>query len=129
MVSAHGNHEVNAVNYFSQVALPGDQENFGFDYGFAHITVGNDTPDDIGKLAGSFKDILDRDMDRSMAARWKIFMHHQPMFSASTRHGPSTTLQDAWLSLIDEHHIDLVLNGHDHDYEVSKPMTRASTAR
>lgn len=122
MVSAHGNHEVNAVNYFSQIALPGDQENFGFDYGFAHITVANDTPDDIAKLGGSFKDAIDRDMDSSMAARWKLFMHHQPMFSASTRHGPSATLQDAWLGLVDEHHIDLVLNGHDHDYEVSKPM-------
>ncbi len=122
MISAHGNHEVNAINYYSQIALPGDQENFGLDYGFAHITVGNDTPDDIGKLAGEFRDKIDADMTASNAARWKLFMHHQPMFSASTRHGPSTTLQDAWLPMIDAHHIDLVLNGHDHDYEVSRPM-------
>jgi len=121
-VSAHGNHEVNAVNYYAQVAMPGDQENFGFDYGFAHVTVGNDTPDDISKLAGEFKSKIDADMTKSEAARWKLFMHHQPMFSASTRHGPSATLQDAWLSTVDKHHVDLVLNGHDHDYEVSKPM-------
>lgn len=121
-VSAHGNHEVNAINYFSQVAMPGDQENFGFDYGFAHVTVGNDTPDDVAKLAGEFRTKIDADMTRSESARWKIFMHHQPMFSASTRHGPSATLQDAWLPLVDKHHVDLVLNGHDHDYEVSKPM-------
>jgi hypothetical protein len=121
-VSAHGNHEVNAVNYYAQIAMPGDQENFGFDYGFAHVTVGNDTPDDPGKLAGEFKTKIDADMTKSESARWKLFMHHQPMFSASTRHGPSMTLQDAWLSTVDKHHIDLVLNGHDHDYEVSKPM-------
>lgn len=122
VISAHGNHEVNAINYYSQLALPGDQENFGIDYGFAHITVGNDTPDDISKLGGEFKDRLEADFTASNAARWKLFMHHQPMFSASTRHGPSTTLQNAWLPLIDAHHVDLVLNGHDHDYEVSKPM-------
>ena len=121
-VSAHGNHEVNAVNYYAQIAMPGDQENFGFDYGFAHITVGNDTPDDISKLAGEFKTKIDADMTKSEAARWKLFMHHQPMFSASTRHGPSMTLQDAWLPTVDKHHIDLGLTGHDHDYEVSKPM-------
>ncbi len=121
-VSAHGNHEVNAINYYSQIAMPGDQENFGLDYGFAHVTVGNDTPDDIGRLAGEFKTKLDADMTKSESARWKLFMHHQPMFSASTRHGPSQTLQDAWLPIVDKHHIDLVLNGHDHDYEVSKPM-------
>ena len=37
-------------------------------------------------------------------------------------HGSSTTLQAAWQPLIDAHHIDLVLNGHDHDYEVTKPL-------
>lgn len=122
VVSAHGNHEVNAINYYSQLAMPGDQENFGFDYGFAHVTVGNDTPDDPSKLAGEFKSKIDADMTASESARWKLFMHHQPMFSASTRHGPSATLQDAWLPTVDKHHVDLVLNGHDHDYEVSKPM-------
>jgi hypothetical protein len=49
-------------------------------------------------------------------------MHHQPIWSASTRHGSSTTLQSAWQPVIDAHHIDLVLNGHDHDYEVTKPL-------
>ncbi len=122
MISAHGNHEVNAVNYFAQIAMPGDQENFGIDYGFAHVTVGNDTPDDIGKLTGEGRDALEADLTASEAARWKLFMHHQPMYSASTRHGPSMTLQNAWLGMIDRHHIDLVLNGHDHDYEVSKPL-------
>lgn len=122
LVSAHGNHEVNAVNYYAQVAMPGDQETFGFDYGFAHVTVANDTPDDPSKLAGEFRAKIEADMTRSEAARWKLFMHHQPMFSASTRHGPSATLQEAWLPTIDKHHVDLVLNGHDHDYEVSKPM-------
>ena len=97
MISAHGNHEVNAVNYFSQIAMPGDQENFGIDYGFAHITVANDTPDDISKLAGAYHDAIESDFSNSESARWKLFMHHQPMFSASTRHGPSMTLQQAWL--------------------------------
>ncbi len=122
MMSAHGNHEVNAVNYYSQLAMPGDQENFGFDYGHAHITVANDSPEDINSITGAFKQAIATDFAASVNARWKLFMHHQPMWSASTRHGSSVTLQDAWGPLVDQYHIDLVLNGHDHDYEVTKPL-------
>jgi hypothetical protein len=122
VVSAHGNHEVNAVNYYSQMALPGDQQNFGVDYGFAHITVANDTPEDPTAIQGAFRDAINADMTASDSARWKIFMHHQPIWSASTRHGSSMTLQQAWQPVIDAHHIDLVLNGHDHDYEVTFPL-------
>jgi hypothetical protein len=122
VVSANGNHEYNAVNYYSQLALPGDQEDFGVDYGYVHVTVGNDTPEDPSDLTGATRDAIAADFTASDAARWKVFMHHQPIWSASTRHGSSATLQMAWQPLIDQHHIDLVLNGHDHDYEVTRPM-------
>ncbi|HEY4241096.1 MAG TPA: metallophosphoesterase family protein [Kofleriaceae bacterium] len=122
VISAHGNHELNAINYYSQMALPGDQQNFGVDYGFMHVTVANDTPENPDDIQGAFHDAISADFTASDAARWKLFMHHQPMWSASTRHGSSTALQAAWQPLVDAHHIDLVLNGHDHDYEVTKPM-------
>ena len=32
----------------------------------------------------------------------------------------------AWQPMIDQYHIDLVLNGHDHDYEVTKPLVGAN---
>jgi hypothetical protein len=44
------------------------------------------------------------------------------MWSASTRHGSSEELQMAWGPLVDQYSIDLVLSGHDHNYEVSRPM-------
>lgn len=122
VISANGNHEGNAPNYYAQMALPGDQQNFGIDLGFAHLTVGNDTPDDPAAITGAFRDAIDADMTASDNAHWKIFMHHQPIWSSSTRHGSSVTLQQAWQPVIDKHHIDLVLNGHDHDYEVTKPL-------
>ncbi len=122
VVFAHGNHEVNAVNFYAQVVGPGDQENFGFDYGHAHITVANDTPEDASAITGAYRTAIAADFEASKAARWKLFMHHQPMWSASTNHGSSLTLQDAWGPLVDQYRIDLVLNGHDHDYEVSKPL-------
>lgn len=121
-VSAHGNHEVNAVNYYAQIAMPGDQETFGFDYGHAHITVANDSPEDIAFLTGKFRNAIESDLAANQNDRWKLFMHHKPMWSASTRHGSSVVLQDAWGPLIDQYGVDLVLAGHDHDYEVTKPL-------
>ncbi|HEY3806127.1 MAG TPA: metallophosphoesterase family protein [Kofleriaceae bacterium] len=122
MIYAEGNHEANAVNFFSQLALPGDQQNFGIDYGYAHITVANDSPTQPDDLAGSTKDAIQADFAASTSARWKLLMHHQPMWSASTMHGSNIMLQQLWQPLVDQYGIDLVLNGHDHDYEVSFPM-------
>lgn len=127
VVAANGNHEANAINFYSQMAMPGDQQNYGFDYGLAHVTVGNDSPNDSADLTGAFRDAIAADFTASDAARWKIFMHHQPIWSASTKHGSSLTLQQAWQPIIDAHHIDLVLNGHDHDYEVTKPLIGQAT--
>jgi hypothetical protein len=125
VIFANGNHENNAVNFFSQFALPGDQQNFGVDWGHAHLTVANDTPEDPSAVTGAFRDALAADLAAHANARWKLVMHHQPMFSASTKHGSSTTLQAAWQPLFDQYHVDLVLNGHDHDYEITKPLVGA----
>ena len=40
----------------------------------------------------------------------------------SPRHGTEPDLQREWTPLYDQHGVDLVLNGHDHDYEVTKPI-------
>jgi hypothetical protein len=127
VVSAHGNHDLNAVHYFSQFAMPGLEENFGIDYGWAHITVANDTPAPPEDVEVEIKAALQADLEASTGARWKIVMHHRPMWSASN-HGNDTILQQHWMPLYTQHDVDLVLNGHDHDYEITHPMVWNPTA-
>jgi hypothetical protein len=122
VISAHGNHDVNSINYYSQFAMPGDEENFAIDYGPMHLTVLNDTPLDVGDLRGKIRDFLEADLEASQDAPWNILMHHRPIYSASTNHGSDTTLRDEWGPLIDQFAVDVVLSGHDHDYERTKPM-------
>jgi hypothetical protein len=122
IVITNGNHEANAINFFSQFALPGDQENFGFDYGFAHIFVANDSPDNPSDITSVIPTAMDADFTDHAAARWKLLMHHRPMYSSGSRHGSAFDLQAAWLPVVDEHKLDLVLNGHEHQFEISKPM-------
>ena len=127
VISAHGNHDLNAVHYYSQFAMPGLEENFGFDYGWAHITVANDTPAGSEDVDEEIKAALQVDLAASDSARWKIVMHHRPVWSASN-HGSDQVLQREWMPLFTDHGVDLVLNGHDHNYEISHPMVWDETA-
>ena len=53
---------------------------------------------------------------------WTIVNHHRPIWSSGTRHGSDQTLLQQWGPLIDQYHVDLVVAGHDHIYERTKPM-------
>ncbi|HLL21730.1 MAG TPA: metallophosphoesterase, partial [Kofleriaceae bacterium] len=70
---------------------------------------------------GSTVEFLRRDFEASKSARWKLLMHHRPMWSASN-HGSNLMLQQYWQPIVDEYHVDLVLNGHEHAYEITKPL-------
>lgn len=122
VVSVHGNHDINSPNYYAQFAMPGDEENYSFDYGAAHLVVANDTPEQLDDLTGKIPAFLTADLAAHASAPWLIVNHHRPIYSASTRHGSDTTLRDAWLPVFDQAQVDLVLNGHDHDYERTKPL-------
>jgi 3',5'-cyclic AMP phosphodiesterase CpdA len=122
MLVAHGNHDLNSPNYYGQFALPGDEQNYGIDYGPVHLTVLNDSPDDEGDLAGRAVDFMQADLGAAAAAPWKIAMHHRPIWSACAFHGGDEALRALWGPIFDTHRVDLVLSGHDHNYERTKPM-------
>ncbi len=121
ILSAHGNHEIHAINFYAQLAMPGEETNFSLDYGHAHITVLDTSPPELGDLTSSIQDFLRDDLAASSSARWKLVNHHYGVYSASN-HGSDPTLQAAWAPLYDRHHVDLVLTGHDHNYERTFPM-------
>jgi hypothetical protein len=55
------------------------------------------------------------------AAVWKFVALHHTLYS-SGRHGPRVDVRDALVPLFDRHRVDLVLMGHDHDYERTLPL-------
>lgn len=122
MVSAHGNHETNAIEYYTAFALPGDEENFSFDYGHLHQTILNTDPAVTDDITGDTADFLDADLTASTSV-WNIVSFHRAIWSSSTNHGSDTTLKDSWGPIIDSHGVDLVVAGHDHIFERTKPLT------
>jgi hypothetical protein len=121
IISAHGNHDNNSSNFYAQLVMPGDEENFAFDYGPMHVAVLNDTPIDEGTIAGEAREFLDATMGDTTKP-WKFAMHHKPIYSASVKHGGDPELLLEWAPVIDSHAVDMVFAGHDHNYERSKPM-------
>jgi hypothetical protein len=52
---------------------------------------------------------------------WTIAAMHHPAYSAG-QHGSTPEVQENWVPLFTEHHVPLVLAGHDHDYQRSVPL-------
>ena len=53
--------------------------------------------------------------------RWSILVFHYPLFSLK-KDRDHAELRETWKPILDKHHVDLVLTGHDHSYARSGLM-------
>src|SRR5205807_4360370 len=106
-----------SVNFFSQFAMPGDEQNFAVAFGPIHLTVANDTAINMADVTGRLASMLGTNLAAGNSAPWNLLMHHKGMFSAAA--GPHVSdvlfMRNAWESIIDANRVDMVFNGHDHD--------------
>jgi 3',5'-cyclic AMP phosphodiesterase CpdA len=49
-------------------------------------------------------------------ARWKVAVFHHPPYNCG-RHSPNEAVQAEWVPLFERYGVDLVLSGHDHNYQ------------
>lgn len=116
-----GNHDYatdDAKPFRQAFVLPqnGNQERwYSFDRGQVHF-VGLDTE----QISTEQADWLERDL-RTNQRPWTIVFAHRPPFS-SGEHGGSSEFQKTFVPILERHHVDLVLSGHEHDYEHFKPL-------
>ncbi len=106
---------------------------YSFDYGNIHFVVLN-TGDTVGaSLSDEQFDWLKKDL-ASTKQKWKIVALHNPLYSPG-KYGTDTSFNALALGLrkqldpiFAQYKVDLVLNGHDHVYSQSYPITSESTA-
>jgi uncharacterized repeat protein (TIGR01451 family) len=119
------------------------QSNFSFDYGNAHFLFLDSNPHLFnGNLPGGVASTTPpppaftayptalgqwviNDLDSSKQT-WKIVVYHQPAFSS----GDATILNNqmrAVAKLLEDHGVNMVFNGHEHNYQRSLPIR--ATAR
>ena len=125
VVPALGNHEYHSGPPALYHALLTLRENgpesipaeraYSFEYSNALFVIldSNLSPEDQA-------DWLDATLENS-SATWKFVAFHHPIYSSSPRRD-NPWLRDAWQPIFDKHHVDMVLQGHDHAYLRTYPM-------
>lgn len=93
--------------------------NYSFDYGNVHI-VCLDANDYIDPLNSVLVEWLRNDLTRTKAD-WKIVAFHQPGFNSSKAHY-DYQLMRLLSPVLEQLQVDLVLNGHVHNYQRTMPL-------
>ena len=83
--------------------------------------IDTSTPLITGNAAEEQREWLEAALAES-TARWKIAVHHHPPYGSGPKRGSNLEVRDAVEPLYVEYGVDLVLTGHDHFYERSKPQ-------
>ena len=55
--------------------------------------------------------------------KWIIVYFHHPMYTSPSKHPPDILLRNIYHPLFDQYGVDLVLQGHNHNYQRSYPLT------
>lgn len=116
-----GNHDEvsgDATSFTSHFNLPDNGAkgsiagtSYSFDYGPVHITVLN-TESNVKKQADWLKEDL-----KKTNKKWKIVAMHRPAYGGSSY----KKIAD-WIDIFDAYDVDLVLQGHNHEYSRSYPL-------
>jgi acid phosphatase type 7 len=126
---APGNHEFHsagAMHYFEYFgAAAGDAKDgyYSFDLGGWHIVSLNSECLEVGGCeVGSREEKWLRADLAAHPTACTLAYFHKPLFSSGGKHGNDLAMKPLWRALYDAN-AELVLNGHDHDYERFAPQT------
>jgi len=125
---APGNHEFHAAgaspyfDYFGATAGDPKTGYYSYELGAWHIIVLNSECKDVGGCEpGSPQERWLRSDLAAHPAACKLAYWHKPLFSSGGAHGNDLTVKPLFQALYDAH-ADVVVGGHDHDYERFAPQ-------
>jgi hypothetical protein len=124
-VGNHEFHSIGATYYFQYFGVAaGDPKTgyYSYDLGSWHIVVLNSECKEIGGCeAGSPEEKWLRADLAAHPAGCTLAYFHKPRFSSGLNHGNDPEVGAFWQALYD-YNAELILNGHDHDYERFAPQ-------
>ena len=119
---ALGNHERNAEYYFQYFSLPRTESWYSFEYGNAHFVVLDSNEDHLTEGSPQVEWLIE-DLKASNAT-WKFVSFHHPPFTAGGNYYTTRRirLKNLLHPVFEKFGVDIVFNGHDHNYERSRPI-------
>jgi hypothetical protein len=125
---AVGNHEYHSdgasgyARYFGAAAGDPKKGYYSYDLGAWHIIVINSECDQVGgcDAASPQGKWLQQDLADSKATCTLAYFH-KPLFSSGGKHGNDPVMKPLWQALY-QAGAEIVINGHDHDYERFAPQ-------
>lgn len=131
---APGNHDYrteSAAGYFEYFgAAAGDPSRgyYSYDLGTWHVVVVNSNCGEVGGCqAGSPQERWLREDLAAHPALCTAAIWHHPLFSSGRHGGNPAAMRDIWQALYDAG-AEIVVNGHDHDYERLAPQDPSGAA-
>src|ERR687890_327805 len=97
---------------------------YSFDYHNVHfIAMDSMLPYTINSPQYSFvrNDLISTSQNPDI--KWIIVYFHHPMYTSASEHSSDLLLRDTYHPLFDQYGVDLVLQGHNHNYQRSYPIT------
>lgn len=125
---APGNHEYHKdgasgyVRYFGAAAGDPDKGYYSYELGSWHVVVLNSECDEVGGCDAASPQVawLKKDLAQH-AVPCTVAYFHKPLFSSGGKHGNDPEVKPLWDALYTAG-ADVVINGHDHDYERFAPQ-------
>jgi acid phosphatase type 7 len=139
MIPVAGNHEAEASDFYANWSIPGTgdyaETYASFNVGNTHFILFDDTPMSLAFSASTLSaeakaqlswlegDLAAANADRT-AHPFIVVVNHRCLYSTSLHAQDSDVLlvRGVLAPLFDKYHVDLVMNGHNHEYERSYPL-------
>ncbi len=122
-IGALGNHDVNDqtayLNKFNQ-----NKWWFSYDYQNTHFLALNPYGENYGVNSDQYN-FVKNDLAKAASnpnIKWILVFLHPPMYTSPSAHTPVTGLRDTYHKLFVSYKVDLVLEGHNHNYQRTYPL-------
>ena len=132
MMAALGNHENerlegNRIGYvaaLARTAMPEPETRYFFDYcGVRFIAYNSDDYEDAEQRTWLVQTL--KNARENARVRWLILFKHHPLYSSNVNRLDNPGLIAELRETLDRYKVDLVLTGHNHNYERSYPLRGA----
>ncbi len=116
----YGNHDKGNGNYENLFVLPDNEFYYSFEYGNAVFICLDSENSSNTTQYNWLLSTLESNKDKT----WKIIFFHRPFYTSGGHAGEMDPYFGTWWKAFDDYNVDLIFNGHVHNYQRAKPVNR-----